>query len=148
MIHNVRRCSLPVKMNCINPPKWAREPRVSSDGITADALDRLRSAREVLLSAVHTEISAYLSDSLLVFDSADEFPSSQRLTGDYYIGDERYDVDSETGCYRISVMARCLAHPLPSQTAADDYLGLEVWLESSPDCRTFAAYRNADSSVI
>jgi hypothetical protein len=135
-------------MNRINPPYWAREPRVSSDGITTDALDRLRAAREALLSAVHTEISAYLSDSLLVFDSADEFPSSRRLTGDYYIGDEHYHLDADSGRYHVSVTARCLAHPLPSHTAPDDYLGLEVWLESSPDCRAFSKFRNTNSSVI
>ena len=135
-------------MNRINPPSWARKRQVSTDGIAADVLERLRTAHEALLSAVHAEVSAYLSDPLLVFDSADEFPSSQRLTGDYYIGDEHYRLDADTGRYHVSVMARCLAHPVPSQTAPDDYLSLEVWLESSPDCRTFSTFRNTDSSVI
>jgi hypothetical protein len=137
-----------VKINRINLPSWAREPQVRSEGIAADAMERLRAAREALLTAVHAEVSAYLTDPALMFDSADEFPSAQRLTGDYYIGDEHYRLDTETGRYQVAVMARCLAHPLPSQTAPDDYLGLEVWLESGPDCRTFSTFRNTDSSAI
>jgi hypothetical protein len=137
-----------MKMNRINPPSWATAPRVTCEGISDDVFARLRAAREAMLSAVHQEVSAYVSDPLLVFDSADDFPSIQQLTGDYYVGDEYYHVGPETGRYKISVMARCLAHPLPTQTAPDDYLGLEVWLESDADCRTFSKCRNTDSSVI
>lgn len=56
--------------------------------------------------------------------------------------------DAETGRYQISVMAHCLAHPFPGQTRPDDYLGLNVWLESDPGFSTFHAFRNTDSSVI
>ena len=122
--------------------------RVKRDGISDDAFARLQSAREAILSAVDQEVLAYLSNSFLVFDSANDFPNTQRLTGDYYVGSECYHVDPETGRYRVSVMARCLAHPLPGQTAPDDYLGLEVWLESSRDCKSFSSYRNTDSSAI
>jgi hypothetical protein len=137
-----------MKINRIHAPVWARERQVRSAGISPNALDHLHAAREVLLSAVHTEVSAYLSDPLLVFESADEFPSSQRLTSDYYIGDEYFCLDADTGRYRVSIMVRLLAHPLPSQDAPDDYLGLEVWLESGPDFRTFTKFRNIDSSAI
>ncbi len=132
----------------INPPKWARQFIIETDDFPKDALDRLREVRESLLEAVHAEVCDYLSDERLVFDSAEEFPSSQRLTGDYYIGDEGYYVDPETGHYCVSVMARCLAHPQPFQNTPCDYLGLEVWLECSPDCQTFVIFRNTDSSVI
>jgi len=135
-------------MNRIDPPDWARKPSLQSDGLNSDDLARLHAAREVFLSAVHTEVSSYLSDPLLVFDSSDEFPCRHRLTGDYYVGDEFYRVDPATGLYRISVTARCLARPLPPRSAPGDYLGLEVWLESAPDCRAFSPFRNTDSSVI
>lgn len=74
----------------IDPPSWARERQVSTNGIPADVMALLHAAHEMILSAVHAEVSAYLSDPLLVFDTLDEFPSSQRLNGDYYVGDEYY----------------------------------------------------------
>jgi hypothetical protein len=137
-----------VNINRINPPSWAHPSRVRSDGVSSEVLARLQAAREALLSAVHTEVSAYLSDPQLVFDSADDFPSRRRLTGDYYLGDHHYDVDPETGRCRISVMARFLAHPLPTQSHPEDYLGLEVWLYFIPDSQGFSVCRNTDSSVI
>jgi hypothetical protein len=137
-----------VKLNCIDRPSWAREPRQCYDGIPAEGVARLQAVREALLSAVHAEVCAYLYDSRLVFDSPEDFPSTQRLTGDYYISDESYCLAPECSGYRISVMARCLAHPLLSQSAPDDYLGLTLWLETDSDCRTFSTFRNTDSSVI
>jgi len=108
----------------------------------------MQAANEALLSAVDTEVSAYLSDPELVFDSSEDFPSTQRLTGDYYIGDLHYDLDPDTARHRVSVLVRCLAQPLPDQSHPDDYLGLEIWLEFAPDQPIFSVYRNTDSSVI
>ena len=137
-----------MKIKCIQPPEWARPARITNDGLSAEALARLHAAHATILSTVHAEVSAYLSDPALAFESADEFPSLQRLNGDYYVGDTYCAPSPEPGYCRVSVMARCLAHPLPGQTAPDDYLGLEVWLESSPDCTTFAPFRNTDSSAL
>lgn len=105
-------------------------------------------AREALFSAVHAEVCNYLSNPDLVSVSADDFPSTQRLTGDYYIGDLHYDVDRDTGRYRVSVMVRCLGHPLSAHSHPEDYLGLELWLEFAPDRQVFSLCRNTDSSVI
>ena len=137
-----------MNMNRIDPPSWARKPSVQTEAIPQDALVRLHAARDALLSAVHAKVSAYLCNSELVFASPDEFPSSNRLTGEYYIGDESYTFDPATGRYRVSVTARCLAHPLLPGSPPDDYLALEVWLESTTDCQTFTQFRNTDSSVI
>jgi hypothetical protein len=108
----------------------------------------MQAARGALLSAVHAEVSAYLSDRGLVFEGPQEFPSTHRLTGDYYIGDQRFDIDPETGRCRVSVRARCLAHSLPGEPHPDDYLGLEVWLDFNPELRVFTVSRNTDSSSI
>lgn len=132
----------------IDRPNWSRGPRVTTEGVSDEMMERLRSAREGLLATVHSEICSYLSDPQLVFDSADEFPSTQRLTGEYYISDEYYHVAPESGRVRISITAHCLAHPLQPQAPPDDYLGLEVWLESDADSRSFSVFRNTDSSVI
>jgi hypothetical protein len=109
---------------------------------------RMQAAREALLMTIHTEVCAYLSDPELTFDADDDFPNVQRLTGDYYLGDESYDIDPETGRSHVWVEARCLAHPLPQQSHPDDYLGLTVWLAFNPERSSFSICRNTDSAVI
>jgi len=135
-------------MHRIPPPVGAPHPRVRFDGLSPDVQAQLESAREAMLAAAHAEVSAYVSDPTLTFSPPDQFPSTQRLTGDYYISDECYTTDSASGRHRVSILARCLAHPLPAQSEPDDYLGLEVWLEWHPESTSFSVFRNTDSSVI
>lgn len=132
----------------INPPSWARELSIENDGLADEAFASLRAAREAMLDSVHAEVSEYLSDPGLVFDSPDEFPSTQRLTGDYYISREHYHLADELGCWRVAVMTRFLEHPFPGQPVPGDYLGLEVWLETRPGNPSFFVFRNTDSSSI
>lgn len=135
-------------INCIDRPSWARERTIDREEISDIVYEAIQSARESLVSTVRSELDSYISNSSLVFEPEDEFPSHRRLTGDYYWGDESYHVDSQSGSIYLSVMACFLAHPLPSQSVPDDYLGLQVWLEWHGDSGAFSIWRNTDSSVI
>lgn len=135
-------------ISCIDPPAWAQERRIDRDEVSDIVYEAIQSARDSLLTTVRSELNAYFSDPSLVFESDDEFPSHRLLTGDYYWGDESYHVEPQSGAIFVSVMANFLAHPLPSQSAPDDYLRLQVWLEWHGDSGTFSIWRNTDSSAI
>lgn len=137
-----------MKLKRIPRPSWSREPRIDDAGISREVYSRICAARELILASIDLEVSKYLSDPELVFSSVDEFPSTRRLTGEYYLGDERYFIDPVRGYYRVAVAIRCLGLSPHGKTLLDDYLGLEIWLECSPEYRTFSVFRNTDSSVI
>jgi hypothetical protein len=137
-----------VKLCRIPRPSWSRAPRIKVTEISAEIYSRICAARELILKAVDLEVASYLTDPELVFSSFDEFPSTQRLTGEYYLSDESYFIDPSRGLCRICIGVRCLGYSPEGKTQLDDYLGLDVWLECSPECRTFCVYRNTDSSVI
>jgi hypothetical protein len=50
--------------------------------------------------------------------------------------------------YRISVNVRCLSHPMAGQTAPDDYLGLEIWLETTIASDIFSNTSSGSSLLI
>ncbi len=137
-----------MKLRRIPRPSWSRVPRIEVAEVPAEIYSRICAARELMLKAIDLEVANYLTNPELVFSSFDEFPSSRRLTGEYYVSDEGYFIDSSRGICRIHVAVRCLGCSPQGKTQLDDYLGLDVWLECSPECRTFSVYRNTDSSVI
>ncbi len=131
----------------IEAPDWAsvRTRSVDND-FDPVAFAAIQDARCFLMSAVRHEVIKYLSDPQLCFDD-DNFPSTKRLNGDYYIGDESYIWHAEEEAFHISVMANFLGESLGPRSP-DDYLSLEVHLQWLPCSASFVSWRNTDSSVI
>jgi len=132
----------------VEPPDWARQPRVSIEGVAEADFAAIQRHRDKLLRTVHEEVEAYLNTSEL-YGEGESFPDRLRMTGAYYIGDESYTAHRKPAWFQISIRCHCLERPKAGVDRDDDYLGLEVWLKCVPDrWSSFEVFRNTDSSSI
>lgn len=136
----------PDEIKRIARPAWTREFTVDVK-IPQKHYREIQAARTELESAVHESVIGYMTQPELCFDD-DNFPSTRKMNGQYYLGDEWYVYHVDMDVYHCSVMARCLAKS-PGKRSLDDYLGLEVHLRWMPKTRLFdTSWRDVDSSVI
>lgn len=138
------------RMKRIDRPRWANVPDIWLNEIRLADFEVIRTRRDRMLKVVHKEIESYLNTEGLYYDDPEDegFPNRVRMTGDYYISDESYAVDDDTGGFLISIRCHCLGRRVAKNRRPDDYLGLEVWLRCEPPRWTFTVFRNTDSSVI
>ena len=136
---NIRRIDLPA---------YARNPDVWLHNMKLKDHDGIQSHREELLDVVHKEVEEYLNTPDLVYDSDDGFPSLTRLSGDYYISDESYEMHVNPIVFRISIQTHFLEKPSMENQEDFDYLGLQVWIQCDPATWSFSVFRNTDSSAI
>jgi len=143
-----------LEVRCIPTPEWARTPDVWLDLKLAD-YQALQVHRERMLAVVHRMVEDHLTVSGYIAKPGDEaasglesFPSSGRLSGEYYIGDESYTMEVGPLRFRISIMARCLSRSPQEGSVKRDYLGLEAWLECLPDEWEFKPESHLNVSVI
>lgn len=141
-------------------PDWAPEHAQGavecSDGFTEQDYQLILSHRDAILSFLHTTVEEYLRE--MTYE--DDFPSRDRMTGDYYLGRERYSYASRplvgpdnyssniSPIFRMNFDVRCLERPwTPHVPRVDDYLGLDVDIRCNPVEWRLCLYAT-DSSVI
>lgn len=101
-----------------------------------------------MLSVVHGAVTEYVNDPDLVCDLEGHFPQKERLTGEYYVGNEYYETEVGPVHYIISIQTRFMEKPwLPNQSDFE-YLGLEVWLACYPEKDWEFSVTGIDSSSI
>ena len=145
-------------MTRIPAPSWARPFERSVDTRFGELeLSRVLAQHEAAMAVVQKAVQDYIDDRTLTVDNdALGFPSRDRLTREYYIGEESYGVNDEpwfqrvgrTRQYHFSVFACCLEHLRHANQTDQDYLGLEVHFRWLPDTGTFRYDGDVDSSSI
>jgi hypothetical protein len=135
-------------------PGWARTPDVWLNMKLSD-YQAIQSHRERMLEVIHRMVDDHLNRTGYVAEARDvtapgleAFPSAGGLSGEYYIGDESYEMEVGPVRFAISIMARCLSGAVQRDEANRDYLGLEAWLECSPDDWDFKPVTHLNVSVI
>lgn len=122
------------------PPPWASEPEIEvSPEFESAQRSALKRQRDKVMAAVHQAVSEFLADpEQVAVSEEDGFPSADRLSGEYYVSDERYWVVDEPWFkkvgrarqYSFSIELRCLEKPSGENDDDRDYLGLTfnfVW---------------------
>ncbi|WP_146855351.1 hypothetical protein [Brevifollis gellanilyticus] len=144
-------------MTLIAPPAWARPLERYVDGFGEENLAEVMAQRAAILAAVQQAVQRYIDNPQLTADTAAEwFPARERLTGEYYIGEESYWQIQDTKFHRqscpaghhFSYMARCLEYVWHENQTGQDYLGLEVHFAWDPLSKTFLHEGDVDSSSI
>lgn len=145
-------------MTRIPAPSWARPFERSVDARFGELeLSRVLAQHEAVMAVVERVVQDYIDDRTLTVDNdALGFPSRDRLTREYYIGEESYGVNDEpwfqrvgrTCQYHFSVFACCLEHLRHANQTDQDYLDLEVHFRWLPDTGTFRYDGDVDSSSI
>ena len=138
----------------IQTPEWARTPDLWLTLKLAD-YHAIQVHRERMLEVVHRMVDDHLNGGgyiaevgLSTAQGLEAFPNASRLSAEYYIGDESYDMEVGPVRFSISIMARCLSRPPQGESANRDYLGLEAWLECMPGEWDFKPVSHLNVSVI
>ncbi len=131
----------------IAAPAWAKAPDAVLNSVRLSEYRAVQEHRAALLRAVHDEVQRYFDDTDLVFES-ESFPSRGRLTGEYYLGEESYEMHVGPVWIQIGVACHCLERANGSGRPEQDYLGLNVWVRCDPQAWSFEVFRNTDSSSI
>jgi len=96
-------------------------------GLPEDFYRRVISLKTRIDEAVHEAVFEYLNDEELCCSGM--FPDNTEMTGNYYIGDERYYLCSNGITVSVQTRFTCMysndINPIPYET---DYLGLDVGL--------------------
>jgi hypothetical protein len=135
-------------MRRIALPEWAPDyarGQIELDGVSQQEYESLQQRRQEILASLDAEVERYVSDNTLPGD--DSFPERDRLTGEFYVGNEGYCKEGEPGWFRISILCRCLEHPRPGDDEPGDYLGLEVHLRCEPVSGACSALGTDESSI-
>ena len=137
-------------MTKIDVPSWARPFAIDIDTeFEGRVYQAAQSQMGDIQESAHRLIQRYLDEV-----SADTpFPEKARMTGDYYISEQRYglsasSVRQEASEHRLGLFARCLEHPFAQLQTDFDYLGLEVYFLWNEESGKFEATDDIDSSSI
>lgn len=137
-------------MTKIDVPSWARPFAI---GIDTEFEGRVYQAAQSQMSdiqrAAHRLIQRYLDE----VSAGMQFPEKTRMTGDYYISEQRYGISvssvrREASEHRLSLFVRCLEHPFAQHQTDFDYLGLEIHFLWNEENGKFEATDDIDSSSI
>ena len=143
-------------------PDWARPFAILREQEFGEQeFSRCSSHHDEVLEAVQEAVQQYVNDDENVFSKEQgHFPQRDRLTGEYYIGSETYDVYEEQRYpheelgqraerkYRLSVEVRCLEKQWISHQTDFDYLGLEVIFWWEPEDGKFRYIGDVEPSSI
>lgn len=135
-------------MRRVPVPDWAPDyarGEVKLKGVSQQEYDSLQQRRQQILTLLDAEVERYVSDN--VYPGDDSFPDRDRLTGEFYLGNERYSKEGDPEWIRISMFCRCLEHPRPGDDQPGDYLGLEVYLRCDPISGGFSVLGTDESSI-
>ena len=133
----------------IDVPKWARKPDIRLHKMTLSVYESIQPHREIILDLVHKEVLDYLNTEDLVYDGdEDGFPHLQEMTGEYYIGDESYEMHVGPPWIQIGIETRFLEKKWCDGQTEVDYLSLHVWIKCDPKSWKFEINGNTDSAVI
>jgi hypothetical protein len=145
-------------MSLIPPPSWA-EPFYRTDDSSFEAveLERVFAQRAAFMLVFQEAVQGYIDDESLTNHTSDEgFPARDRLTGEYYVGSERFWVNHEPWFHKVgrkreycfSIEARCLERRWKPNVMNQDYLGLVVRFEWQPEAGAFRYHGDIDSMVL
>ena len=137
-----------LKLTRITKPDYATKAEVRLENIKQSTYQSIQHHRTEMLAVVDREVAAYVSDSGLVGNEDASFPSSSKMTGEYYIGDESYCAHVGPVWIQVGIQTRFLEKQWRDDQKDFDYLGLEVWIRCVPDDWSFTIFRNTDSSSI
>jgi len=124
-----------LKLTRITKPDYATQAEVWLENIKQSTYQSIQQHRSEMLA-------------VLVGNEDDSFPSSSKMTGEYYIGDESYCAHVGPVWIQIGIQTRFLEKQWRDDQKDFDYLGLEVWIRCVPDDWLFTIFRNTDSSSI
>jgi hypothetical protein len=135
-------------MRRIPVPAWAPDyarGQIKLDGVSQQEHESLQQRLGEILRLVDAEVERYVSDNTL--DGDDSFPERDRLTGEFYVGHERYSKKADQGWFRISIFCRYLEGSGAGSEGEDDYLGLEVHLRCDPGSGACSVLDTDESSI-
>lgn len=135
-------------MRRIPVPDWApphARGETELDGVSRQEYESLQERRAEILALLDGEVERYVNENALPGD--DSFPERDRLTGEFYIGSEKYFKKSDRAWFQVSIFCRCLEHPRHGGGTPDDYLGLEVYLRCEPGGGTCSVLDTDESSI-
>jgi len=133
-------------MRRIPAPNWVPDcGQIKLDGISQQEFESLQWRRPEILALLNAEVERYVNVNAL--PGGDSFPDRDRLTGEFYIGSEKYSRQGDPVWFRISIFCRCLEHPRPGSKKPDDYLGLEVYFRCEPGSGAYSVLDTDESSI-
>lgn len=116
----------------IDLPAWACSPKVRLYEISQPKYEATQGHRGTIMDLVHDEVTKYLNTPDLVFVDEEGFPNISRMTGEYYLSDESYELHCNPEWIQIGIMTRFLEKKRLERQVDLDYLGLEVWIRGDP----------------
>lgn len=135
-------------------PRHARGEVEHYDGFTDEDRRALEPNREAILALVHDAVTNYLIRQARADRGEDHFPHADRLTGEYYIGSERYAREDPEDTefrprYKVRIGVRCIQRSRPPHVLRpSDYLGLDVLVFCDTWDGSKLSVWSTDSSVI
>jgi hypothetical protein len=115
-----------------------------NDAITPTERDALMKRHADILALTDTLVEEYVNEGR-ASPGEGGFPEHNRLTGEFYVGNESYHRLLGESWIQICIEARCLGR---ESGGSNDYLGLHVWLCYDPKNDRLWSHRNTDSMVI
>jgi hypothetical protein len=123
-------------MRSIPTPDWARKPKTKVGADAQPAVELFETRMVEVREFLQKEVEDFVNDPDQCFLNEDDgFPVKERLSGQYYLSDIRYQkvFCYERIQYQMWVMIRCLENQWIANQTDFDYLGLEAILILSDD---------------
>ena len=132
-----------IVMRQITTPYWAPPYARHVVERVGDESEKAMKVIAPLLLGIYEEldrrVNEFANDPDKCFlTTSDGFPRQSELSGQYYVGSETYEGDSDQSFFRLWVFLRCLEKEWRSDPGVEgyDYLGLEAIVTVSKDGRT------------
>lgn len=130
-------------MTRIPVPDWAPAHARHIVATMGDLGDNAQRIVTPLLDSIYEEldrrVNEFANDPRQCFHNSNDFPEQQKLDGNYYIGSECFEGNSEDDFFSLWLVVRCSEKPWnPNQTRKGyDYLGLEAIVTVDRDGTSF-----------